>query len=133
MTNLFEAIGGRKMAITLVVLLLGTAIELFTSRGVSEGYVALLIGASTVFGISNAAVSIKGLSVGQQQASKEASEQGATVADETAIKLDYVGTALDQHNEAIVKLQEELETQAQALDTATKLIKAMLKVDTGNR
>lgn len=65
MQKILEALGGRKFLLTLVVLALAAVIELKTERGISEQFVALLIGVLGVFSAANATIS--SIAMGKQQ------------------------------------------------------------------
>lgn len=121
---MFEKIGGRKFVLTMIVLAIGTIIELNTERGVSDGFTALLIGASAVFGLSNAAVSMKALTVKEGQAeSSSASEEGVETV--TVPVVDEVAKA------EIAELQRVVTAQQEQIARATELLRQILTVKQG--
>lgn len=61
MKAILEALGGRKFLLTLAILALATVIELKTERGISEQFVALLVGVLGVFSAANATITAKAM------------------------------------------------------------------------
>jgi hypothetical protein len=126
MQRLIEAMGGRKAFMSLLTVLLGTVIEFVKPGGLSESYVMLLVGIVGIFSGANALVSWKGMSVGDDSA-KAASEappapgDGVSQVDELTLKTDYLANGLEG-------VRAEQQVQAEALDKATKLIKAALTI-----
>jgi hypothetical protein len=129
MQRLIEAMGGRKAFMSLLTVLLGTVIEFVKPGGLSESYVMLLVGIVGIFSGANALVSWKGMSVGDDSA-KAASEappapgDGVSQVDELTLKTDYLANGLEG-------VRAEQQVQAEALDKATKLIKAALTIKQG--
>jgi hypothetical protein len=126
MQRLIEAIGGRKAFMSLLTVLLGTVVEFVKPGGLSESYVMLLVGIVGIFSGANALVSWKGMSVGDgagvpTSESAPAPGDGASQVDELALKTDYLARSLEG-------MQAEQQVQAEALDKATKLIKAALTI-----
>lgn len=56
MEKIFEAIGGRKFIMSLVLIAVGTLVELKTDRGVSASFAGLLVGILGTFSAANAFV-----------------------------------------------------------------------------
>lgn len=135
MESLFDKIGGRKFVLTIFILIIGALIDVFGKNGLSQNMVALLVGASTVFGVANAAVSMK--HGGQVDLA------GASTGDEANVKVDTLTQLVadqdtmlhglykerDQQAADMQQLRTELETQAKGLAIATQLIKASMKVN----
>lgn len=127
MQRLIEAIGGRKAFMSLLTVLLGTVVEFVKPGGLSESYVMLLVGIVGIFSGANALVSWKGMSVGDGSQSSPTPEaapapgDGASQVDELTLKTDYLARSLEG-------MQAEQQVQAEALDKATKLIKAALTI-----
>jgi hypothetical protein len=111
----FEKMGGRKFVLTMIVLAIGTLIELNTERGVSDGFTALLIGASAVFGFSNAAVSMKALTVKEEQGEEGVETVTVPVVDEVA-------------KAEIAELQRVVTAQQEQIARATELLRQILTV-----
>lgn len=126
MQKLIEAIGGRKAFMSLLTVLLGTVVEFVKPGGLSESYVMLLVGIVGIFSGANALVSWKGMQVADDSAKASAEAppapgDGASQTDELALKTDYLASSVEA-------VQAEQRVQAEALDKATKLIKAALTI-----
>lgn len=118
--TMFDKIGGRKFALTIIILLFGSLIEAFGKNGLSANMVALLLGAGGIFGVANAATTIKQL--GQPVATEPQDETPAQAPPAVGPEhLEAVAGEVEQ-------LRAELETQAEALSTATKLLKVLMQV-----
>ena len=52
-----QKLGGRKFILTLIAMAIGTAIEIYTTRGISPSFAGLLAGLITAFSAANWAVS----------------------------------------------------------------------------
>jgi len=133
METLFDKMGGRKFVLTMIILVAGGLVEAFGKNGLSANFVALLLGASTVFGVANAAVTLKGMSVTGEDSSAPV---GASTGDEANVKVDFLNTHVEnvtsellQQSQDITQMRSELETQAKSLALATQLIKASMKVN----
>ncbi len=59
MDKIWEAIGGRKFIMSLVLIAVGTLVELKTDRGVSASFAGLLVGILGAFSAANALTTIK--------------------------------------------------------------------------
>lgn len=120
--TMFDKIGGRKFALTIIILLFGSLIEAFGKNGLSANMIALLLGAGGIFGVANAATTIK-------QLGQPASQDETPAPEQQAPAQPMVGP---EHIEAVAgqveQLRAELETQAEALSTATKLLKVLMQV-----
>lgn len=55
MKDLIEGLGGRKFIFTLLIIGVGTAVELYTERGMTQNFVALLLGSAGIFAAGNSA------------------------------------------------------------------------------
>jgi len=119
--KLIEALGGRKATMSLVTLLLGTAVEFVKPGGLSESYVMLLVGVVGIFSGANALVSWKGLSVGEQGAPPA----GASTGDEANLKVDELARAVEAE---VASIRAEQQVQAKALQKSTELIKSLLTI-----
>lgn len=132
MGNLFNKLGGRKFALAMIILVLGLVVELLGKNGLSANFVALLLGSSTIFGVANAAVTIKRSGDVQAAAMEPA---GVSNGDEANMKADLLADRVEnvtsevlQQSQYISQLRTELETQSQSLATATKLLKTLMKM-----
>ena len=135
MESLFDKIGGRKFVLTIFILIIGALIDVFGKNGLSQNMVALLVGASTVFGVANAAVTMKAGSF-----AAGTPPEGASTGDEANVKVNELVGNIDLLSQGIqeafsdvkadqAQLRTELETQAKGLAIATQLIKASMKVN----
>lgn len=109
--KLFDRVGGRKFVLTLIVIAVGTAIEMCTERGVSTGFVGLLVGVLTVFSAGNVAVTRKAL--GQAPLPLAPTETQA---------LD-ISPLLDKQQEQEARLQ----SMGTALENISKVVSALIK------
>lgn len=99
------AIGGRKFLLTLIVIAVGTAVQILSPTGVNEAFVALLVGVSAAYGASNAVITSKALA----NEAKPDSTSAAT------IDVSPVVYEVEQLKSQIAVLQEGTEAQMQAL------------------
>lgn len=53
-----DSLGGRKFILTIIVIIVGTAVQLFSSGGCNPSYASLLIGIVGAFSASNALVTV---------------------------------------------------------------------------
>jgi hypothetical protein len=121
---MIEQMGGRKFILALIILGVGTLVQL--KSGVNESFVALLVGIMAAFGASNAFVTSRtvgaaGEADGAPQPNTELEQRLAQIEQNTT--------------EAVVALNEKAEQIAGALnevaksaETASKLAKAALGV-----
>lgn len=133
MESIFEKLGGRKMALTLIVIVVGAAVDILAANGLSANLAGLLVGATAVFGAANTAVSMAGM--------KATSAAVVAVAEETAPPQEGGASELQELRAGTINAVEELSNRSkiiedrlaandQALETATKLIKAMIQIKT---
>lgn len=111
---MFEKMGGRKFVLSLIVIAVGTAVQILSPHGVTESFTALLIGVAGVFGASNAFVSAK--SVG-------AVSEATDVASEPALP---AGPSPEQE-EQIKALEAQLAQQSQVIAQLQSIAKQLLK------
>lgn len=137
METLFDKLGGRKFLLTLIIIGVGALVEVFGKNGLSQNFVALLLGAAGVFGAANAAITLK------HGGQVDATTAGATTGDEANAKADILAPKVEElindieltqdtlvaMGDAQAQLRTELETQAKGLALATKLIKSSMKVN----
>lgn len=117
--NHFEKLGGRKFLLTLIVIGVGTAIELLTTRGVSTGFVSLLVGVLGVFSASNVAITNKAIN----QAPAADGTPSPSAIDTSLIEAEIAMLKANQD-----QLQSNLGVFGQALETMRKLIAAALEL-----
>lgn len=120
--TMFDKIGGRKFVLTIVILLFGSLLEAFGKNGLSANMVALLLGAGGIFGVANAATTIKQL--GQPVATEPAPQDETPAQAPPAVGPEHLEAVAGE----VEQLRAELETQAEALSTATKLLKVLMQV-----
>ena len=135
---MWEALGGRKFLLALVILAVGTVVQLKSDHGVTESFTALLIGIMGVFGASNAMVSIKGMqaqSPDEPEAPALATATVAPAAPAQTIDLEPVTQALGSIQGQLGQLQEATLAHAQSIQvlhegvaSAQKLAKAAVSI-----
>lgn len=92
-----EKFGGRKFVLTLILIISGVLVDIFSSKGISQELVALFVGIMTVYGASNAAISMKALKVessGSQAETAAPVDNSAQVA-EISQQLQQLGHAVE--------------------------------------
>lgn len=118
MNGIFEAVGGRKFLLSLLVMGVGTFVQIKSPNGVNESYVALLVGILATFGAANAYVSAKTAS-GAEQAPPEPQQDLMPHLEETAQRISSIESALQE--------------VAKNSDKAAKLAVAALELNTQKR
>jgi ribose 5-phosphate isomerase len=123
--RLFEILGGRKMTLTWVAMLLGTAIEIGTERGISETFAMFLAGAVASFSAANVVTTFRALGVeSKPQVSPEAIDGSPAITDLTNAVVQLKG----ELDESKAETKRELEAGAQAVHTMASTIENMRKV-----
>lgn len=92
-----EKFGGRKFILTILLVVIGVLVDVFSAKGISQELVALFIGIMTVYGASNAAISMKALKVegtGSQSETAVASDPSAQIA-EVSQQVQQIGHAIE--------------------------------------
>ncbi len=56
-----DKLGGRKFVLTIIVMLLGTAVQLLSSGGCNPSYASLLIGICAAFNAANSVVTVNSM------------------------------------------------------------------------
>ncbi len=122
---MLDKLGGRKFLLTLLIIAVGTAVQVLSPKGVTTEFTALLIGVATAFGASNAWVSSKAMDAASEGGSEEA---------QPVVDLSPITAELDQVKANLASLSESAQTHAQSLmimqqgvDTAQKLAKAAIQ------
>lgn len=110
---MIEKIGGRKFVLTMIVIAVGTAVQILSPHGVTDAFVALLVGVSAAFGATNAIVSRKAIDLEMKQI--EGSETVAAEPVTAQVDFTPVNGQLAALNSQIATLQEVSAIQAQAL------------------
>jgi len=123
---LFEKLGGRKFVLTIAVLVIGGLVEALGKNGLSQNFVALLLGSSTIFGVANAAITMK--ASGQVDVAGGA-EVPVAIDTQLIVSLDEAHQKTNLLAARVEQQQEELQIQAEGLATATQLLKSMLRVN----
>lgn len=123
MQGFFDAMGGRKFAMALLALILGTVVEAIKAGGMGEAYVMLLVGIVGVFSGANALVSWKGMQVGEGH--QAPAETAAPPAPEPVDMSPYIN-AIAELQGKVAQMEQEQQVQAQALQKASELIKALI-------
>lgn len=104
---MLDAIGGRKFLLTLLVLALGTAVQMLSPKGVTAEYTALLVGVIGTFHASNAFITHT------MQGSGEG--DGASAPAPAAPDLGPLQAQLEQQSAAMKQAQEVAEVHSQTL------------------
>lgn len=113
---MFEKMGGRKFVLSLIVILVGTAVQILSPHGVTESFTALLIGVAGVFGASNAFVSAKSVGVVSET---------TDVASEPALPAGPPGPSPEQEAQ-IQALEAQLAQQSQVIAQLQSIAKQLL-------
>lgn len=116
-SSLMDKLGGRKFLLSLVVLLIGTGVQLYAKSGVTEAFVALLLGALGVFNAANTVVSRAALKVANADspAPEEAAEPPPAVIDAQALdslagRVNAIEAQVGQHQSALITLGNAVDT-----------------------
>lgn len=128
---MLEALGGRKFLLTIIIIAVGSAVHVLSPKGMSTELTALLIGAMTAYGASNAFVTSSAISAGLGEGAP-APEQQQPVAPPPPLDIEPWQTAVAEtinslqasvgsHSQAIAGLQQN------ALNTQ-KLVQAALQI-----
>ena len=126
-----EALGGRKFVLAFIVLIIGTIVQLKSPTGVTESFVALLVGITAAFGASNAYVSSKAISAESSEGSAEPPPQPVDLSPiesriaEIENRVLAVDTRANQVADGLLKVGE-------AVDQVGKVAKAALSVSSRN-
>jgi apolipoprotein N-acyltransferase len=135
---MLEALGGRKFLLTLIVIAVGTAVQILSPHGVTEAFTALLIGVTATFGASNAFLSAKFAGVQSEQVASPPTVDVAAIQHEIENSLELaksaMGAATEAHSlaqqadqsatyqsEAIAKLQEGQELTQKLVKMAIQI------------
>jgi hypothetical protein len=146
METIFEKLGGRKFVLALVVIVVGTLVQMFGKNGLSTEFVGLLVGITGIFGAANAAVSMKhadqtamhthegpGVLVGELDLAASTGDEANVKADQLAEEITQFKKYTDDYllglGGDMQQLRSELQTQAESLALATKLIKANMRIN----
>lgn len=115
--RLFDILGGRKMALTLLAVAVGTAIELMTDRGLSPTFGTFLAGAVASFSAANVITTFKalGLSTTTSQADAPPAIHPDVIAAVTQLKQES-----DQHKAEISKAVDLIENVKKIVIASTK-------------
>lgn len=131
-SEFLDKLGGRKMALTLLVIVVGALVDVFGKNGLSANLAGLLVGATAVFGAANAAVTMQ-----VSKASKQ-DQPTSSVSDldelRTAVynNVEYATQERAIQTDAIKDLQGRMSASEDALNSATQLIKALMKIKSDN-
>lgn len=112
--SFFKYLGGRKMGITLIAMLVGGLVEMHSTAGISESFMMLLVGLVGAFVTGNAATTIMALK-GQATAA-----QAETVSAEPTIHPDVIS--------GFNKLAAETDQNKADIAKATSLIENVSKM-----
>ena len=127
---MLSKIGGRKFTFILIALATGTAIELFTARGITESYMYLLLGLASVFTAGNAVVNTKAISA-QSSVSEPASERVQELESSTGLAVDTLKSDIEAVKSALSQIEsvcgQSFDQVAGRLDQQDKAIKALLE------
>jgi hypothetical protein len=103
---MIERLGGRKFVLTILVLGLATAVELLTTRGITQWFAGLLIGLVGVYGASNVAITRKALMASEGAVEAEPAEDNGVVLSRLETleqKSEMVANAVSTTNQLIMQ------------------------------
>lgn len=117
-----DKLGGRKFLLTLLIIGVGTLVQLLSKNGVTESFTALLIGAAAAYGATNTIITSKAIGAAgaalppqQQPASDDTTttpaapeQQPPAVNEEQAQMVLELKSSLEAHSQALSALQEGL-------------------------
>ncbi len=84
MNSIFEKLGGTKMSLSILAILVGAAIELLTPRGVSPSFAGLLAGIVAAYGAANAVITNRTSSLEAESPSESSQVESLQVAEKLA-------------------------------------------------
>jgi hypothetical protein len=121
-------LGGRKFLLSIIVLIIGTVVQLYGKQGVNESFVALLIGALGVFNAANAVVSSKFASKPEEAPAVEEVDS-APAPDNSELqavseRVTVLEEQLSQAHAVIGQHQQYLATLGNAVDNVNKRLLA---------
>ena len=111
---MLDAIGGRKFLLTLLVLGLGTAVQVLSPKGVTTEYTALLLGVVAAFHGANAMITTKTLSASDDSAQEE------SVPAPPAVDLTPLHAQLDAQSQALKEASDAVQAHAQVIEGMQK-------------
>ncbi len=131
---MLDKLGGRKFLLTLIVIGVGSLVQALTAKGVTTEFAALLIGAATAFGASNAAISLK--SMGMTSTSEGSSEEPVVQAPPVDLapvfnEISFLNDRIGSLTQAANVHAESLQTLQEGVAAAQNLAKAAIQVRQG--
>lgn len=135
---MMEKIGGRKMAMTLLVIAVGAIVDVLAPNGLSANLAGLLAAAAAIFGASNAAISVAGIKAGSSEAlvaqTKEdnvtQSINGDNQPPETLLyDIDYV---VKVHANKMDNIETDIENLKAQMAAATRVLTAVVQGKTAS-
>lgn len=127
---MFEALGGRKFLMTLLVMAAGVAIEIFGPNGMSATMASFMGGLVAIFAGSNAMITSKSISASGGESvdsTPEATPSGPDKVDQLAAQLDpMLGKLLADAEMSQKDLRSLQEAHSQLQATVANLAKAVL-------
>lgn len=104
----FEKVGGRKFVLSLILILVGAAVELFTTRGITMAFAGLLGTILATFSATNMVITNKGIELKKSEG--EATEGSQVIPPPSDIDVEAIAGKVTEKlaplNEAIVGLQQ---------------------------
>lgn len=91
-----EKFGGRKFILTLILIAAGILVDTLSVKGISQELVALFVGLITIYGASNAAISMKALKVDSSTSAPD-----PAIAEQQAANLTELNGTLNQLSQTI--------------------------------
>ena len=124
---LLEKLGGRKFVLALITLVIGTIVQIQSPHGVTESFVALLVGITAAFGASNAFVSSKAISAESSEQQPAAPEVDLSVIEgkisEIESRVAEVDIRANQVADGLVRVAENVETVGKVARAALSVSK----------
>lgn len=139
---MIDALGGRKFLVSILIIAVGTAVQIYSPLGVTEAFTALLVGIAATFGATNAWVTT--VMDGKQPAGQPASQLTAPAVDPELVNQainavhERAGAGIMQAQEALVQVDqvrkeaashaEAIANLAAAQESTQKLLKMAIQI-----
>jgi hypothetical protein len=119
----FDLVGGRKMALTLTAVAVGTAIELLTERGLSPTFGAFLAGAIASFSAANVITTVKSLGIESSTATSEEPVAAPEVNKELEAKVEQLRAETEAN---LTQAANAIQGMGGAIENLKKVVTAIV-------
>lgn len=123
---MLERIGGRKFLLAIIILIVGTIVQIKSAAGVNESFVALLVGIMASFGATNAWVTTKGMAADSAPQPDPLPQNEARL-DELSARITELQYQLANSNQQAEQMAGALNEVAKAANLAGNLAKAAIQ------